>query len=612
MINNTLHNHVNLKHDLMAIFNHRDARWSPGDFDSFGVPNEKQSEQSPGPSFLQPPHQPTISLPPVFSLGSNIVQSNSSLHPFGLGRPSHHHPFHSEAEHTRGCRLRGLYESHEVQDTDQRLLLSPFHVPEHAKHPALDKFVPGLATGYNTNGLKVERSFSVDRSQPDAFNISQHPSNHGTGGNPDTVMEWNDGCMSMFNGTRTSAQEHTPDWPSPALEEFHPKRHDSMAVGEIAMSSRVSMGFLSGLAEVPNDPTSHRAGVSPEPAVGISGEVSTTAGVNAVPARKDPAAPHGAFIHALCGKAFSSRSKVKKHHWGNMLNDLETTTGCWAKHNKPNVNWDDDPSCKAVPSKVSSNKLKSVGGTSHQKIQKSHSMEQKAPLAPAMVPQPNIVDPRDSVQPRTPARVPSPHVLFHAGEYGDGNILPYHSHRLPSSGSMDNLLTVVNSEMFTIEAPKPQDRNDSIVANLNAQASATAWDGLVHHTESWTVPPHTPTPISASNDCSYTTFPDYPNSNIDVQESFFTLSSPQWTAPRSQLAANSSVFQHDSTLLTPRTFAHITATSHSGEGYAQPMRGLSISPEPSPRRKKRRIGDGEGTEEVIVAQENEMTGVHFR
>lgn len=48
----------------------------------------------------------------------------------------------------------------------------------------------------------------------------------------------------------------------------------------------------------------------------------------------------GQYIHALCGKGFHSRSAVKKHHWGNVkAGDASTTTGCWAKKNKPDREW---------------------------------------------------------------------------------------------------------------------------------------------------------------------------------------------------------------------------------------------------------------------------------
>jgi hypothetical protein len=47
----------------------------------------------------------------------------------------------------------------------------------------------------------------------------------------------------------------------------------------------------------------------------------------------------GRFVHSICGTIFTSRYTVKKHHWGIKCDDFETTTGCWAKNKKPNVQW---------------------------------------------------------------------------------------------------------------------------------------------------------------------------------------------------------------------------------------------------------------------------------
>ncbi|KAH9864165.1 hypothetical protein J1614_010099 [Plenodomus biglobosus] len=55
------------------------------------------------------------------------------------------------------------------------------------------------------------------------------------------------------------------------------------------------------------------------------------------------------FVHSLCGMAFSSRYGVKKHHWGAKNEDIHTTTGCWAKHKKPKINWDAHATCREQP-----------------------------------------------------------------------------------------------------------------------------------------------------------------------------------------------------------------------------------------------------------------------
>lgn len=62
--------------------------------------------------------------------------------------------------------------------------------------------------------------------------------------------------------------------------------------------------------------------------------------------------PQAQFVHALCGRAFSTKNGVKKHHWGTRIADPNTKIGCWARFGKPPyVAWDDHPSCKLPPKK---------------------------------------------------------------------------------------------------------------------------------------------------------------------------------------------------------------------------------------------------------------------
>jgi hypothetical protein len=43
----------------------------------------------------------------------------------------------------------------------------------------------------------------------------------------------------------------------------------------------------------------------------------------------------GDFIHALCGKSFSDRHAVKKHHWGTKPDEKKKLNGCWYKMGQP-------------------------------------------------------------------------------------------------------------------------------------------------------------------------------------------------------------------------------------------------------------------------------------
>jgi hypothetical protein len=56
-------------------------------------------------------------------------------------------------------------------------------------------------------------------------------------------------------------------------------------------------------------------------------------------------------------------------------------------------------------------------------------------------------------------------------QYGLQDIGPFHSHRLPTQDKFDSLLTAA-AVAWSIEAPRPQGRNDSLVSHLDAQAVA--------------------------------------------------------------------------------------------------------------------------------------------
>ncbi|KAI4642885.1 hypothetical protein J4E93_006954 [Alternaria ventricosa] len=159
----------------------------------------------------------------------------------------------------------------------------------------------------------------------------------------------------------------------------------------------------------------------------------------------------GPYIHSLCGKGFSGRSKVKKHHWGKKLDDLETTSGCWAKNNKPDVSWNEHPSCReGVPQRKPSSA-----------VLKPKAMPQEAPLVPSMVPTDD--DRNHSFIDTSPHRQQS--------EQPIEDMRSYHSHRLPTRSSFDDLLTAVNVAS-EIDAPRPQGRIDSVISHLDAQAAA--------------------------------------------------------------------------------------------------------------------------------------------
>jgi hypothetical protein len=174
----------------------------------------------------------------------------------------------------------------------------------------------------------------------------------------------------------------------------------------------------------------------------------------------------GSFVHNLCGKRFATRQKVKKHHWGNKMNDLNTTTGCWAKHHKPSSNWDDHPSCKEESKPAP---LKSHRATSRVK-------EAKAPVVPKMIPGHWNGHSQDTTR-ISAGIVQSPHTpsSYMPASFMQDNHLSYHHHSLAPSSPLDSLLAVVNVAAADVDmaAPVPKGRNDSVfLSNLDSQAMA--------------------------------------------------------------------------------------------------------------------------------------------
>jgi hypothetical protein len=167
----------------------------------------------------------------------------------------------------------------------------------------------------------------------------------------------------------------------------------------------------------------------------------------------------GNFIHGLCGKRFGTRSKVKKHHWGNKLDDMATTTGCWHKRGRPDINWDSHSSCQEVrkPPSLQPSRAKSI------------SAENKAPMVPTMGPgYHNILLGIPPVQePYLAARSPETPSTNMEGGYP-----PYNTHGFPSSSPFQNLLTAVNVAA-KIESLIPKGRSDSMIFfHLDDQAIA--------------------------------------------------------------------------------------------------------------------------------------------
>ncbi|KAJ4371464.1 hypothetical protein N0V83_004681 [Neocucurbitaria cava] len=452
----TLRDQDDIKQDLMNVLYHKDAKWGADDFDF-----DQLVAQS-CPQFLQPAHEPQMRLPPI-----------SSLYPNRLA----------------------------VQSIN----------------PAVLNVYGGLATLAND---VYSGPIFAQHGNPNWTAPAQVPSSP-QWQMPTSFHSLNQPAMTQASEFSHYKNANEADM-SPAHEHFsgvaHPRRiqgdwenidHSDDYATHIPIKKEVSADASPSVLGSPFAMPLGRPAVDmpPPPLKRSHQSVSSTPGTPTTPAatlhqpKKQPSstvkvaqsqreAP--SFIHSICGKGFSSRSKVKKHHWGAKNDDLNTTTGCCkfhifrpasinfvlissfqiqgVKHSKPNVSWDEHPSCKE--STVSQRAVKK---TNMQSTPRDHLSEQKAPVVPAMIPSYNTIPGFPILQdlPQTVAQAltlsnPTQHTFEHIGSY--------HSHRLPtSSNSFDSLLTAVNVAS-RIDAPKPQGRNDSVVSHLDAQAAAAERD----------------------------------------------------------------------------------------------------------------------------------------
>lgn len=183
---------------------------------------------------------------------------------------------------------------------------------------------------------------------------------------------------------------------------------------------------------------------------------------NAHPARRH-SAQEASFVHSLCGKAFASRSGVKKHHWGGKSNNHGTTIGCWARHGKPNTSWDEHLSCKEQTMPLWPTKKPSSKALKQEP-------RYKASIVPAMlsVPRRRTLPKFPTLQhlPQTVAEIVAP-----TAQPTFQNIGLYHSYGLTTQSRPRDIF-IAATVGSKIEAPQAQGRNDSVVCQIDAQAVA--------------------------------------------------------------------------------------------------------------------------------------------
>ncbi|KAE8836647.1 hypothetical protein PTNB73_04604 [Pyrenophora teres f. teres] len=453
---------TDLKQDLMNILFHGDADWGMGDF-NFSC-HQPANPPIPSPPFLQPAHQPQMHLPsisPTWFEGSQLYLSNipavtnGYIGHFGYGQSA----------------------SPATLQTPP----GPFGTPNALTSPHLAELL--TYTHQRREAYEMEtspRGLHFDHMQP-GWGQSEQRENMSMPFKPTPYygQTWPPEAFNPVLDRTPSFASHHMD--TPAF--FHENHPHEVVSPERTISATASPSILGvpiavpvgQLLDDPHEPPRKRrrqnstaahlhsrnstyqendsSDKKPTPLPAYNTQPTLSA--QSTKEHKENQTQEGArsypYIHGLCGKGFSTRSKVKKHHWGVKMDDLETTTGCWAKHNKPNVTWNEHSSCQDAPTAMK----KTTPAVKRQRPSRKR--------APSV--SPLVSTPHDLPQPFT--ALYNPHGEARAvGEPGS-----YLFHHPPSRTSFDNLLTAVNVAA-QVDAPQPQGRIDSVVSQLDAQAAA--------------------------------------------------------------------------------------------------------------------------------------------
>jgi hypothetical protein len=510
IISDTLGSHYDLTHDLMKILKHQDSRWGPGDFDLPPLPALERA-----PCFLRPIHAPQMRLPSISMLWGSNRQDLHSVNPVGVtegldkrenyGQVKPQEAFLVQTELNHWCALPRTMFSLPLVPTPlsspvpvQLTSSSVDHRSSSRSVSSLD-YLSGMYLQHHQLGDKLQQARCVEPWERTDY--SQARSNAGFGQLTDEHYFSNSQFLSRTVPYKTLHSENSrPHRRSESLTALNPYQplivfgpasvpepsvlgtHYSMPIDQPAVHK--SPPSLLSLRKRSREPSVASIKIDKRSKDNITSQKSEDAQDNLTAVDRSNTSQRNIvrnqqrlewgspFIHRLCGKGFASRAKVKKHHWGNRYDDLNTTTGCWFKHKKPNIRWDDHPSCKEeLPTSTT---LKTMQAD-------STSLNDKAPKHATIMPsnqfhsKPTLQDPSQAfAAAHKSSHTLSPYLQDCSAQNNvkqDG-LLPYHTDSLTSKSPFENLLTAVNVAA-KIEAPVPKGQNDSVVSRLDAQALTT-------------------------------------------------------------------------------------------------------------------------------------------
>ncbi|KAL7770168.1 hypothetical protein CFE70_000101 [Pyrenophora teres f. teres 0-1] len=329
---------TDLKQDLMNILFHGDADWGMGDF-NFSC-HQPANPPIPSPPFLQPAHQPQMHLPsisPTWFEGSQLYLSNipavtnGYIGHFGYGQSA----------------------SPATLQTPP----GPFGTPNALTSPHLAELL--TYTHQRREAYEMEtspRGLHFDHMQPGWGQSEQRE-------NITYSLLWPNLAPEAFN----PVLDRTPSFASHHMDTpafFHENHPHEVVSPERTISATASPSILGvpiavpvgQLLDDPHEPPRKRrrqnstaahlhsrnstyqendsSDKKPTPLPAYNTQPTLSA--QSTKEHKENQTQEGArsypYIHGLCGKGFSTRSKVKKHHWGVKMDDLETTTALYNPH----------------------------------------------------------------------------------------------------------------------------------------------------------------------------------------------------------------------------------------------------------------------------------------
>lgn len=503
-----LGNDVELRNGFQAVFTHPDASWAEQDFED--VPATAPGRRS-VPDVLEPQHEPQFDLPTMMQ--SSNPWRNSIINPAMLSTDLGTHrglngdlptfqmadPFQAGSEHVQPYHSNGHHDYQSVVPTVNTGVQhfasansQPISASEYQSHPLNSAAQEPTHQNWERTLPSLPRPMVPSQrahSLGDALSAVHY--HHGRQNWVDDAFYEPHRSFSVFETPRMSVpQLDSPNKSSLELSPSMPHTPNQMmftsmqyeAAPRPAVESAPDNSFQQGWQGSEQNyspqmneqgsfkqqayPARNEQALSPRDAehLGVREPAHTGMPLNTESSQPSPVlhtdlnfVGNFRYVHSLCGKAFTTRSGVKKHHWGGgKLGDRETVTGCWARHGKPDIEWDDHPTCKLEDNKSSAPRIAN---------KQSRPSKPRTPVAAPMAsPNPSYSVPaqqqiQQPLQAPPPAFHPSPQLPSREGAQ------MFHSHQLPRPGPpgiSNALLTAVNAAS-DINPPRAEARNDPVV-----------------------------------------------------------------------------------------------------------------------------------------------------